>query len=115
MVSRLKPGNLRPQFDDFEVVVGDRTTVPRDVHQDRSLTLRYSCCHACPRTCGVRVNGKEVLGCVTNVAELGAGPIVVEPLANTPVQHDLVVDMRGLYEGPSRRSARSSGKVSANA
>ena len=116
VVSRLKPGDLRPRFDDFEVVVADWTTVLdvlRDirVHQDRSLTLRYSCCHASCGTCGVRVNGKEVLGCVTNVAGLGAGPIVVEPLANTPVQHDLVVDMRGLYEGlqpPQRPLVRQS-------
>jgi succinate dehydrogenase / fumarate reductase iron-sulfur subunit len=39
------------------------------------------------------VNGREALGCVTPVDDLGA-TITVEPLANIPVLTDLVVDMR---------------------
>jgi succinate dehydrogenase / fumarate reductase iron-sulfur subunit len=47
----------------------------------------------------MRVNGREVLACVTRLDSLGPGPIGVEPLANALVEHDLVVDMRDLYDG----------------
>jgi len=46
----------------------------------------------------VRVNGAEVLGCVTRLADLRPGPVTVEPIANAPVLSDLVVDMSTLYE-----------------
>jgi succinate dehydrogenase iron-sulfur subunit len=44
----------------------------------------------------MRVNGREVLACVTPVAEL-IEPVIVEPLAHLPVVSDLVVDMGDLY------------------
>ena len=97
-------------MDEFDIAVGLETTLLdalREIrsHHDRSLTLRYSCCHASCGTCGMRANGREVLACVTPLASLGAGPITVEPLANARVEHDLVVDMRDLYAGlePARR------------
>ncbi len=37
------------------------------------------------------MNGREVLGCVTRSRDLGT--VTVEPIANLPVLHDLVVDM----------------------
>jgi len=46
----------------------------------------------------MRVNGREVLACVTNVMELGTDEILVEPLQNAPLVSDLVVDMGGFYE-----------------
>ena len=102
-ISRRRPGAGRARVDDFDVAAGPDTTLLdalREIrsHQDRSLTLRYSCCHASCGTCGMRANGREVLACVTPLASLGSGPIAVEPLANARVEHDLVVDMRDLYE-----------------
>jgi succinate dehydrogenase / fumarate reductase, iron-sulfur subunit len=102
-ISRQRPGDVRPHIDEFDVAVGPDTTLLdalREVrsHHDRSLTLRYSCCHASCGTCGMRANGHEVLACVTSVAELGPGPVLVQPLANARVEHDLVVDMRDLYD-----------------
>jgi succinate dehydrogenase / fumarate reductase iron-sulfur subunit len=44
----------------------------------------------------MRVNGREVLACVTRLDGLG-DPVVVEPLAGAPVVGDLVVDMENLY------------------
>jgi succinate dehydrogenase / fumarate reductase, iron-sulfur subunit len=101
-VSRQRPGAARPHLDQFDVAVGPDATLLdalREIrsHHDRSLTLRYSCCHASCGTCGMRVNGREVLACVTRLASLGHGSILVEPLANARVEHDLVVDMAGLY------------------
>jgi succinate dehydrogenase / fumarate reductase, iron-sulfur subunit len=102
-ISRLRHGAARPHVDEFDVAVAPDATLLdalREIrsHHDRSLTLRYSCCHASCGTCGMRVNGQEVLACVTSLASLGAGPILVEPLANARVEHDLVVDMRDLYD-----------------
>jgi succinate dehydrogenase / fumarate reductase, iron-sulfur subunit len=102
-ISRRRHGAARPRVEEFEVAVGPDASLLealREIrsHQDRSLTLRYSCCHGSCGTCGMRVNGHEVLACVTPLASLGAGPVVVEPLANARVEHDLVVDMRDLYD-----------------
>ncbi|HSL11821.1 MAG TPA: 2Fe-2S iron-sulfur cluster-binding protein [Actinomycetota bacterium] len=84
------------------VPIGPRTTVLEalrwiQLHLDRSLILRHSCFHASCGTCGLRVNGREVLGCVTFAHDLGT-VITVEPIANVPVLADLVVDMTEFYE-----------------
>lgn len=102
-ITRQRHGAARPRVEEFDVAVGPDTTLLealREIrsHQDRSLTLRYSCCHASCGTCGMRANGQEVLACVTPLASLGRGPIAVQPLANARVEHNLVVDMRNLYE-----------------
>jgi len=102
-ITRRRHGAARSRVEEFDVAVGPETTLLdalREIrsHQDRSLTLRYSCCHASCGTCGMRANGREVLACVTPLDSLGHGPIAVEPLANARVEHDLVVDMRDLYE-----------------
>jgi len=109
-ISRQRHGTARAQVDEFDVAVGPDATLLdalREIrsHHDRSLTLRYSCCHASCGTCGMRVNGHEVLACVTSLASLGTGSMLVEPLANVRVEHDLVVDMRDLYNSlePAQR------------
>jgi succinate dehydrogenase / fumarate reductase iron-sulfur subunit len=65
---------------------------------DPSLNVRHSCFHASCGTCGMRVNGKDVLGCVTRLDDLPAGEVKVEPLRNQPLVSDLVVDLESLYE-----------------
>jgi succinate dehydrogenase / fumarate reductase iron-sulfur subunit len=102
-VYRWKQGDDTPRYDEFTVPIAARSTVldaltQIRVHQDRSLNLRHSCCHASCGTCGVRVNGRDVLACVTNVADLGAATVTVEPLLNAPVVSDLVVDMAPFFE-----------------
>jgi len=97
-VYRYKRGDPGWRFDLFVVPVGARTTVLEALrwvqrHLDGTLALRHSCLHASCGTCGVQVNGREALACVTPVEDLGA-TITVEPLANIPVLTDLVVDMR---------------------
>jgi succinate dehydrogenase / fumarate reductase iron-sulfur subunit len=101
-VFRFKRGDDRPHHESFDVPVAERSTVLEalrwiQVHRDRSLALRHSCFHASCGTCGMRVNGREVLACVTRVRDLGR-EITVEPVANVPVLTDLVVDMREFYE-----------------
>ena len=97
-VFRYKRGDRGPHYEEFEVPVGEPTTVLEalrwiQVHRDRSLALRHSCLHASCGTCGVRVNGREGLACVVAVRDLSGGTVTVEPMANIPVLNDLVVDM----------------------
>lgn len=101
-VSRWKPGWPGPVTVEYEVVVEPGTTVLDALravrwHDDPTLTLRHSCCHSSCGTCGLRVNGAEVLGCVTGLDDLPDGVVRVEPIANAPVLSDLVVDMTELY------------------
>ncbi len=101
-VHRYKQGDATSHHDRFEVPIGPRTTVLDALTairrtQDPSLTLRHSCFHASCGTCGMKVNDREVLACVTNVRELAASEVVVEPLDNAPVVSDLVVDMGPFY------------------
>jgi succinate dehydrogenase / fumarate reductase iron-sulfur subunit len=103
-IARRRPGEARSRVQEFVVSAGPDATLLdalREVrsHQDPSLTLRYSCCHSSCGTCGMRMNGHEVLACITSLGEAGSGPILVEPLDNARVEHDLVVDMKDLYDG----------------
>jgi len=100
-VFRFKRGDERPHYETFDVPTIARTTVLDalrwiQIHRDRTLALRHSCLHASCGTCGIRVNGREALACVTPVRDLGR-EIMVEPIANLPVLTDLVVDMRELF------------------
>jgi succinate dehydrogenase / fumarate reductase iron-sulfur subunit len=120
-VFRCAPAGQGPRYDEFQVPVGPRTTVldallavRRD--QDPSLTVRHSCLHGSCGTCGMRVNGREVLACLTRLDGLG-DPVVVEPLAGLPVAGDLVVDMEGLYrrlEPAGRPLVRASERAGVN-
>jgi succinate dehydrogenase iron-sulfur subunit len=103
------------RFDAFEASVGSGSTVLEalrwiQLHRDPSLSIRHSCFHASCGTCGVRVNGREVLACVTAIADLPPGEITVEPMANLPVLSDLVVDMAPFVERfpPSHPLVRTS-------
>ncbi|HET7309127.1 MAG TPA: 2Fe-2S iron-sulfur cluster-binding protein [Actinomycetota bacterium] len=111
-VYRYKRGEPGWRFDMFDVPL-TRTVLEGlrwiQLHIDRTLAIRHSCMHASCGTCGVQVNGREALACVTPVDDLGA-TITVEPLANIPVLTDLVVDMREFVarfpdEIPSLRAA----------
>jgi succinate dehydrogenase / fumarate reductase, iron-sulfur subunit len=100
-VFRYGPADAAPRYEQFRVLVGPRTTVLDALLavrrlKDPSLAVRHSCLHGSCGTCGMRVNGREVLACVTRIEDLG-NPVVVEPLAGAAVAGDLVVDMANLY------------------
>jgi succinate dehydrogenase / fumarate reductase iron-sulfur subunit len=100
-IFRSGPGDRTRRYDEFRVPVGPRTTVLDALlavrrRHDPSLTLRHSCLHGSCGTCGMRVNGREVLACVTRLDGLG-DPVVIEPLAGAPVVGDLVMDMTSFY------------------
>ncbi|HET7325333.1 MAG TPA: succinate dehydrogenase/fumarate reductase iron-sulfur subunit [Halococcus sp.] len=91
-----------PRFDTFHVPFEEGMTVldalmyARD-HFDSSLTFRHSCRMAVCGSDGFFINGRQRLGCQTQISDLDE-PIRVEPLAHMPVIKDLVVDMEQFYE-----------------
>lgn len=61
------------------------------------LSYRWSCRMAICGSCGMMVNGIPSLACKVFLRDYPAG-IKVEPLANFPVERDLVVDMTHFIE-----------------
>ncbi len=101
-VYRYKRGDGRDHFDEFEVPVEPNMTVLDalrwiQLNIDASLAIRHSCLHASCGTCGVKVNGREQLACVCELADYG-DVLTIEPLDNLPVLTDLVVEMDQFYE-----------------
>lgn len=71
--------------------------------QDRTLLFRHACHHASCGTCGVRINGRERLMCITPVAMFPLEkPITLEPLRNVPWLGDLLVDVAGFFQAMGR-------------
>ena len=111
-VHRFKRDDGPAHIEEHDVPVEARTTVLEalrwiQLHDDPTLALRHSCFHASCGTCGVRVNGRERLACVTPLADVGGGTVTVEPIANLPVLNDLVVDMTSFVAAVPRGASRS--------
>lgn len=92
---------------------------------DGSLSVRCSCRAAICGSCGVKINGRSTLACLTQIGEAheaanrngspspdgdppageaeDAAPIVVEPMGNMPVIKDLVTDMESTHWTKVRR------------
>ncbi|MGZ4167731.1 MAG: 2Fe-2S iron-sulfur cluster-binding protein [Solirubrobacteraceae bacterium] len=101
-VYRSGDGDGAGHFDDFDVPLdGCKTLLDAlrwiQLNRDPSLSLRHSCMHASCGTCGMRVNGRNELACVCELADHG-DEIRVEPLTNLPTRTDLVADMGPFYE-----------------
>lgn len=66
---------------------------------DRTLTYRHACHHSTCGACGMRVNGREKLTCITTIRSVtkNGGIVTVDPLRNFPVLSDLVVDMGNFF------------------
>ena len=64
---------------------------------DPSLSFRRSCRMAICGACGVMINGVPKLACKTFLRNYEDG-VTVEPLANFPIERDLVVDLTHFLE-----------------
>jgi succinate dehydrogenase / fumarate reductase iron-sulfur subunit len=95
-------GKSDPRFDTFRVpftkgmTVLDALIYARD-HFDSSLTFRHSCRQAICGSDALFVNGRQRLGCKTQISEL-EWPVRIEPLPHAEVVKDLVVDMEHFYD-----------------
>ena len=95
-------GKQEPRFDDFHVpfekgmTVLDAVMYARDEY-DSSLTFRHSCRQAVCGSDAFFVNGRQRLGCKTQISDLEQ-PVRIEPLPHQEVVKDLVVDMDHFYD-----------------
>ncbi|MCH7512043.1 MAG: succinate dehydrogenase/fumarate reductase iron-sulfur subunit [Chloroflexi bacterium] len=86
----------RPTFQRDEVpyrqdwVVLDALNYLKD-YVDGTLSYRWSCRMGICGSCGMMVNGVPKLTCAAFLRDYYPGPIRVEPLANFPVERDLVI------------------------
>ncbi len=102
-VQRFTSGKDRsPYFDNFKLEVETGMTVLAALRkikdeQDGSLTFRAFCRSAICGSCTVRVNGRSVLACSTQLLpilkDFRKGSVTIAPMANLPVLRDLVVDI----------------------
>lgn len=82
----------------YEMSVLEALTYIKD-NLDSTLSYRWSCRMAICGSCGMMVNGKPKLGCKTFLRDyVSAGKMRLEPLANFPIERDLVVDMSDFME-----------------
>ncbi|MDG5776034.1 succinate dehydrogenase/fumarate reductase iron-sulfur subunit [Haloarculaceae archaeon H-GB2-1] len=95
-------GKREPRFDDFHVpfykgmTVLDALIYARDTY-DSSLTFRHSCRQAICGSDALFINGRQRLGCKTQLSDLDE-PVRIEPLPHQDVVKDLVVDMEHFYD-----------------
>jgi succinate dehydrogenase / fumarate reductase iron-sulfur subunit len=95
--SRALPGEpAHSYWQQFEVAAqeGDYVLDALEAawRQDPSLAFRHSCHHASCGSCGMRIQGREALACITPALEAAqGGALQLEPLRNFPLIADLVV------------------------
>jgi len=98
-VFRYRPDTEQePTFQSYTVpyredwVVLDALNYLKD-QTDGSLSFRWSCRMGVCGSCGMMVNGTPRLSCSAFLKEFYPGPVRVEPLANFPVERDLIVGL----------------------
>lgn len=103
-VQRYNPEkDVRPYFDRFVVPISRGMTVLDALlyikeNLDSTLAFRTSCRMAICGSCGMLINHYPHLACHTQIEELKAKTVVVQPLPNLPIIKDLVVDLAPLFE-----------------
>jgi succinate dehydrogenase/fumarate reductase iron-sulfur protein len=102
-ISRFDPEQKKHYESTFKVPIRRGTTLLDALlyikdHLDESLTFRQSCRMGICGDCAINVNGKPMLACYTQVLDLNADSLTVEPLSNAPLIKDLVVDMQPFFE-----------------
>jgi fumarate reductase iron-sulfur subunit len=98
-VFRYRPGtDKEPTFQSYTVpfhedwVVLDALNYLKD-QVDGSLSYRWSCRMGVCGSCGMMVNGTPKLTCSAFLKDYYPGSVRVEPLANFPVERDLIVNI----------------------
>ena len=102
-INRFDPTQKRRYTSTFRVPVRKGTTLLDALlyvkdNLDESLTFRQSCRMGICGDCAINVNGKPMLACYTQILDLGADSLLIEPLSNAPVIKDLVVDMQPFFD-----------------
>jgi succinate dehydrogenase/fumarate reductase iron-sulfur protein len=102
-IRRYDPDTKRSYMSAFKVPIRRGTTILDVLNYikenfDETLTFRHSCRMGICGSCAVNVNGKPMLACYTQVLDINADTITIEPLSNLPVIKDLVVDIQPFFQ-----------------
>ncbi len=92
----------KPHYDKYTIPYSKGMTVLDAVmyvqtHLDPTLAYRFECRQGICGTCGLMLNGKPVLSCSTQIEE-GDKEQVIEPLANFPIEKDLIVNIEPILD-----------------
>ena len=90
----------KPVWQGFEVPFTDDMSVLQGLQHikddiDGSLSFRWSCRMAICGSCGMMVDGKPKLSCMSFLRDHYPGPVRVEALAHFPIERDLIVSVDG--------------------
>jgi len=104
-IYRYRPddGETEPTYETFEVpysedwVILDAINYVKD-ELDGTLAFRWSCRMGVCGSCGMMVNGQAKLTCATFLRDYYPAQIRIEPLANFPVERDLITDISSFIE-----------------
>jgi fumarate reductase iron-sulfur subunit len=104
-VLRYRPEtDTEPHFQEFEVPYIHETSVLEALNYikdflEPELSFRWSCRMAVCGSCGMMVNGVPHLECKTFLRDYDNTKVMkIEPLANFPIERDLVVDISDMIE-----------------
>ncbi len=102
-IAKSNPQTNSPQtFVEFKIPYQKWTTVLDAIlevkkHLDHSIAVRYSCRQASCGSCGMMINGKPSLACLTKITELNSDVVTVKPMNNFPIIRDLVVGFDKMF------------------
>ena len=87
-----------PHFETYPVTCQDDWMVLDAInhvkdHLDTTLSYRWSCHMAVCGSCGMMIDGEPKLACKAPVRDYADRTVRIEPLANFPIERDLVVVM----------------------
>ncbi|MGD8458630.1 MAG: succinate dehydrogenase iron-sulfur subunit, partial [Anaerolineales bacterium] len=105
-VERFNPDtDKEAHFQEYNIEMIQGMTILDALHeiktvQDGSLTYRRSCRHGICGSCGMNVNGVNMLACESPLKDHldGNGSIAIRPLSYLPVIKDLVVDRTSFWD-----------------
>ena len=102
-IRRFDPQTKRSYLSTYKVPIRKGTTLLDALlyikdNLDETLTFRHSCRMGICGSCAVNVDGKPMLACYTQVLDLEADAVTLEPLSNLPVVKDLVVDIQPFFQ-----------------
>ena len=103
-VLRYRPEHdQEPSFQTYEIEYREDWVVLDALNQikdqiDGSLSYRWSCRMGVCGSCGMMINGDPKLSCAAFLKDYWPAPVRVEPLANFPIERDLVIVMDDFME-----------------
>jgi len=91
------------RWERYQVNTHTGMTVLEGLHQiqeqqDATLSWRYSCRMGICGSCAMIINGRPGLACNTQLRDVNATIVRLQPLSNFPVVKDLVPDLTPMFE-----------------